>query len=593
MRQLVFLFSFFTAFNTMAAIPLVPAEPLKPVSEAPPGVLEASKSIVGIEIGDGAGTGFFISEDGLLLTNRHVVGASECARNGCFLTLKMNWNGQPGQESVEQYFATPLVTVAELDMAVLQIWEAPPKERHLEPTEKFRSPKFLSPMPDPGLGESVYVLGHAFGGIQRWSTGKLQQVRGDWRGAEILVLPGMSGSPVVNEKGGVVGIVHRSVNDGSSVLDLSKLRHAGYYTAWTAFDRFWKNRAVSDFENTLEEYTTVPADKVVDPEDFADFMQNGGEFEVMLGLLRARRQSSILIDTSSEEEELAPKKKKSAKAKPAKKEPKTTEFKIGELLLKLCTAEVGSEETAIEPDYDYHVCQTALDWFDCKDAGEAKDPDLIPIHGMTEEGKKNWEYRFCPSAEDQKAWKKIFVEVTDLLELKNQDAIPWLITSAGVFETTKVAETAATKTAVEAFLAQHPGLSEFERALAISSWAASLDEKVDDTHTVGQVLTGYRQSERRALFFEELLSTVQMLAGRGMLPDVEGSPLVHTFLHDGEIPVSHRIDLESSLLSRKKYAGFFSGSKRSRRTHNSKKIEHQQIRKSMGAALSSDKGLFR
>lgn len=56
---------------------------LKNMSEAPPKIREASEAVVKIA----AGTGFFISTEGLLMTNNHVLGATNCALQGCHVDL--------------------------------------------------------------------------------------------------------------------------------------------------------------------------------------------------------------------------------------------------------------------------------------------------------------------------------------------------------------------------------------------------------------------------------------------------------------------------------------------------------------------------
>jgi hypothetical protein len=592
-------FLFFSFPNSLVAsesLPLVAAHPLKLVADAPPPIAKAARAVVNIEMQMGAGTGFFISADGLLLTNHHVVGPDECPTNGCFLVLRQNWNGKEAGAAAT-YFVTPEFTVPELDTAVLQVWAAPPLDRSAQATEKLSTPDFLTPASDTRTGEALTVVGHAFAGIQRWSTGILHLVRGDWRAAEILVVPGMSGSPVVNSDGRVVGIAHRSSTDGEAVLDLAQLRHVGIFTAWSAFERVWNTHRSGGLQKPLEGYVTLPINALVDPEALGELMDDVSDFEVLLSLFAARRQESFAIDASklededaSDEEAAEPKPKKRRQKKGANKKKGAT-FQVRTMLKELCQSEVSSEEAIQEPDYEYPLCQTALDWFDCRQKG-SKEPEP-PIFGLAAESAEKWEYRFCPTAKEQVAYKQLFKQVEELLELKNQDPLSWVVTYAGVFESTAAAASDATKAAVQAYFANHSGLSILEKAYGVASYATSLDEPVEGSTNLAAVLADYPSNPARAVFYEEVIGSIATLAEAEVLTQTQLSAYVTKVFSLTDVPVADKIDLESVVADAGVKYVTGANNKRNRLNRSSAKVGFLQIRTNTGESQGSGTDLSR
>src|SRR5688572_20585820 len=80
---------------------------MKNPSEAPEKLRRAADAVVKIETADGYGTGSFISPDGLMLTNNHVLGTIDdhaCAREGCYITLHIGRQvGTPHADGVEVF----------------------------------------------------------------------------------------------------------------------------------------------------------------------------------------------------------------------------------------------------------------------------------------------------------------------------------------------------------------------------------------------------------------------------------------------------------------------------------------------------------
>lgn len=178
-------------------------------------VREAAKAVVRIQHPAGlSGTGSFISRSGLMLTNNHVLGTEECAREGCHISL--SFDHQRGEAATESgdVFAVPVHVDVGLDMAVLQVYLDEAQER------KLATPDFLSFNPRDSkelLGEHVTAIGHPLGRLKKWSSGVVIDAEGEWFESSVFSLPGSSGSPIVDDQGELVGLLHRGT-DGFDLL---------------------------------------------------------------------------------------------------------------------------------------------------------------------------------------------------------------------------------------------------------------------------------------------------------------------------------------------------------------------------------------
>src|SRR5262245_39895278 len=91
-------------------------------SDAPPPIRAAAEAVVRISTPWSSATGSFISADGVLLTNNHVLGVEVCPREGCFAKLTLSYErGHPFKAPV-QVFVQPLHVDVGLDMAVVQVF---------------------------------------------------------------------------------------------------------------------------------------------------------------------------------------------------------------------------------------------------------------------------------------------------------------------------------------------------------------------------------------------------------------------------------------------------------------------------------------
>ncbi len=137
----------------------------------------------------GSGTGFYISEDGYLVTNYHVV-------EGC-KEIKDR------KENLEMIITDPITDIAVLKSETPAINYIP-----LSTTDASRA-------------EEIYVVGYPYGkGISSESkttkgiVSSLQGAENNYAQFQIdaAIQPGNSGGPIVNEQGNLVGIVVSAVN---------------------------------------------------------------------------------------------------------------------------------------------------------------------------------------------------------------------------------------------------------------------------------------------------------------------------------------------------------------------------------------------
>lgn len=160
------------------ALPMAQAGTARPLSEA-------SGSVVALFAGDGMGSGFLVSRDGHLLTNRHVVGGAKF--------LKVKWSD--GVETVGEVLRSDVGR----DIALVKT------------DARGRLPLNLR-RDGVQAGETVFAIGTP---LDRRLQGSLSQgvvsanrvLQGyNFIQSDVLVNPGNSGGPLLDQKGAVVGV---------------------------------------------------------------------------------------------------------------------------------------------------------------------------------------------------------------------------------------------------------------------------------------------------------------------------------------------------------------------------------------------------
>ena len=194
-------------FRTMFAdVPLAPGDRLKPSSQAPipligaiaagpRSIADAAASVVVIFAGNGLGSGFLVSSDGLLFTDQHVVGDSKY--------VKVRW--PDGIEGLGEVIRTDKVR----DVALLK---TDPRGR--KPLGLRRDP--------PQVGDAVFAIGAPLDAkFQSTVTRGVVSANRTFQGLGYLqsdanVQPGDSGGPLLDEKGAVVAITESGYSIGGA-----------------------------------------------------------------------------------------------------------------------------------------------------------------------------------------------------------------------------------------------------------------------------------------------------------------------------------------------------------------------------------------
>jgi S1-C subfamily serine protease len=161
---------------------------------------EAPKSVAVVFAGDGLGSGFLISDDGLLLTNDHVVAGSKY--------VKLKWSD--GTESLGEVVRTD----PRRDVALVKA------------DAKGRLPLALR-TDAANQGETVYAIGSPLGeALQNTMTKGIvsaTRVQGGqtFLQSDVAVTHGNSGGPLLDDKGQVIGITDWGIGSDSGNLNLN------------------------------------------------------------------------------------------------------------------------------------------------------------------------------------------------------------------------------------------------------------------------------------------------------------------------------------------------------------------------------------
>ena len=178
----------------------------KDVSEAPAAIQTAAQAVVRIHTAGEYATGSFISPTGMLLTNNHVLGVDICPREGCYAELTFMHQRHSAVTPPQTVFVTPVAVDVGLDLAVVQVSTGPG-------AEPLATPHYLTLASHdaPSLqGMHVHVVGHPEGALKKWSQGEVVDSDGTWIWFTAYALPGNSGSPLLDDGGHMVGVLHRA-----------------------------------------------------------------------------------------------------------------------------------------------------------------------------------------------------------------------------------------------------------------------------------------------------------------------------------------------------------------------------------------------
>ncbi|WP_394830760.1 serine protease [Pendulispora rubella] len=204
----------------------------KDLTEAPLPIQTAAQAVVRIQTAGSYATGSFISAEGLLLTNNHVLGVDICAKEGCYARItRMHQLGVNPPGSSESIFVEPQHVDVGLDMAVLQAYAVDSNGKRT--SQRLATPQFLNRVPRDSaslVGTHVNVVGHPEGKLKKWTSGDVAQANGTWFKSTAFILPGNSGSPLLDDAGNIVGLLHR----GPTAQDLVTKTGINVYSIGTS-----------------------------------------------------------------------------------------------------------------------------------------------------------------------------------------------------------------------------------------------------------------------------------------------------------------------------------------------------------------------
>jgi trypsin-like peptidase len=198
------------------------------VSEAPQPIQTAAQAVVRIRTAGEIATGSFISPSGILLTNNHVLGVGVCPQEGCYAQITFMHQRHSAIQQPQTVFVVPLAVDVGLDMATVQVYSGP----GAAPLDTPHYLTLASHNAGSLQGMHIHVVGHPEGHLKKWTQGQVVGSDGTWIWFTAYSLPGNSGSPVLDDDGHMVGILHR----GPSAQDLVTGRGVDEYSIGTASD---------------------------------------------------------------------------------------------------------------------------------------------------------------------------------------------------------------------------------------------------------------------------------------------------------------------------------------------------------------------
>lgn len=161
-------------------------------------------SVVLIVAGEGFGTGSIISEDGMALTNWHVVGDQK------EVMVLFKPDGFSALDTAENYVADVIKLDQTKDLALIK----------LRAFNRAVSPIKISSGKNIEIAQDVHAIGHPRGNYWTYTRGVISQIRPayEWQSDDVLVHkadviqtqtpinPGNSGGPLLNDNGIMVGV---------------------------------------------------------------------------------------------------------------------------------------------------------------------------------------------------------------------------------------------------------------------------------------------------------------------------------------------------------------------------------------------------
>lgn len=509
LRRLVCIFPLI-AFS-LAASPRAPLKiaPFHTALEIAPQLKPALDSVVRITARGmlaGQGTGFFLADSGYLVTNNHVVGATECVVEGCLIEIDLQF--QHGSQMKSRLLKVqPVLNIPELDVMILRVVHQLNYKSGGYRTSKFTPPPGI-PLSASGMkrDDSIFLIGHPQAHLKRWTEGVVLSATGDWIDSTVVATEGMSGSPALNRAGELVGILHRGdCGSYDGLVAPDTLVNVTSISAWKPAQRLLDLTIAGKHADPLEDLFSIDF-KEIDPEELVDLAdQVGGD--VLSGLLHAIGP----VDFTKQQT-------KHSKG----------QQQLGLALAKVeCQASLESPEGLRNPDDAFAACQLLLTWVHCH--GEKTDP-----------------LQFCPNKEEQKDWLDLINKVTESLELKNQAAIGWVAETAGIFERTEEKARQIGKETLEKYVSAHPDLPTLTRAMVWLNLGGPWEELRKTDQAVESPLK-FEQEPHYRYYNEAILKSLELMQENASIEQKPVEAAIERFMQDTSLPAMIRLHAEDLL----------------------------------------------
>lgn len=468
------------------------------ISTAAKPIQETAKTVVRIAVGDGQGTGFFVSHElaknPLLVTNNHVIGSKNCTKEGCYATLDFDFQRGGAWKAGQEVYLKPRVNIGELDVNAFEVFEIDGKGKVGKAFVAPHSSKLVTTTAKEDKAAQLTVIGHPEGGLKKWAGGKCTQIQGDWRKSNHCCLGGNSGSPVVNEKGEVTGVLHRGNDIGTEMTSLDAVRHVTYISTSTIVKRFMDAQLGGKEDKTLKNWTSLGKNGETEDEDAG--------IEEMLTFLHSRRIPQLVIEKDE-------------------KLPVTT------LLLIACQEEVKDLAQSEDPDMEYPVCRAVFQWLNCN------------------EPKKDAYYKSCPAKKEREAFLAVFKEIAEDMSLRNQEPEFWVTDAPAAFEPSK-------EKAAKVKLAGYRELYKDEKAPLslhiagnIAAVALKKEELVFKEEDTAKSILDYAKREHFDTFFEEIIKGTFGLLAHSLVEKDAFHKQIESLLKDKKLPVPMKLQVET------------------------------------------------
>ncbi len=181
----------------LAAPAPAPEDPIAALERRQQELFERSApAVVHITTKEGIGSGFFVGGDGLVLTNRHVVGDHDT------VDVVLHDGRRVAGRVVER--------AASVDLALVQTGTTPPATLRLASVAELK------------VGAWVAAIGHGLGGLWTYNVGMISNIY-PFEGkrpvfqTQIPLNPGNSGGPILDREGRVVGIVTAGIAEANAI----------------------------------------------------------------------------------------------------------------------------------------------------------------------------------------------------------------------------------------------------------------------------------------------------------------------------------------------------------------------------------------